>query len=89
MKASDDDWWEKEFRDRPDGNRDRTLKGNSIKLMDPVNENEKYFKINTAKTLIECIRVMAKRFKKKERTYVVFISEEQYDLFKGDTNECE
>ena len=83
MKVSDDDWWEKEFRDRPDGNKNKTIIGNCIKLFDPADGKQTHFKINTAKNLIECVRVMAKRFKRKEHTYVVFISEEQFDLFES------
>ncbi len=82
---NNDDWWEKEFDQRPDGNRNKVIVGNCIKLLDPVDSGRTKFKINTAQSLIECIRVMAKRFKRKERTYVLFVSEEQLDLLESDS----
>jgi len=80
-KVSDDTWWEEEFKNRPDGNRNKIILGNSVKLADPVDGNQKRFKINSTKSFIECVRVMAQRLRKKERTYVVFVNEEQLGLF--------
>lgn len=81
-EISDDEWWEEEFRQRPDGSRDKIILGNCIRLTEPINKSQTEFKINSVKSFIECVRVLGKRVREKERTFVIFVSEQQLDIFK-------
>jgi hypothetical protein len=84
--VNDSEWWQKEMRQRPnpDG---RILLGNSVRLDLPEKESETLFEINTIKNFIECVRTLAHRVKSKKRTYVAFLSEEQYNKTRPEETE--
>ena len=53
--------------------------GNTITLLPPKNPEQTKFVINEIKVFVECIRVLAHRVKNRQRTYVIFVSEEEFE----------